>query len=904
MKGFGKYLIWLSLALAMSACSTQKNTWASRSYHQTKVKYNIYFNGNTAYETGLKAIRDAHTDDFSQVIPLYPVSDHRAAEAAASSMETTIEKCRKCIKLHSIKAKPKPDAKKSKDPKYRAWLKQEEFNNQMSKAWIRLGEAEFHKGDFLGAVSTFNYVQKHYDYDKDVVAVCQLWVARAYAELDWLYEAEDMLKRVHIDDLSRRHESLYASASADVLLKTGHLHEAIPFVQTALPEEKRNVYRPRFYYALAQLYELEGRRDEAYNCYKRAIRLTPGADMEFHARLKTAELKGNLRSLEKMGKLYKNRDKQDQIYGTMGNICLQRKDTAEALRYYQLAIDSAHTMGPDKAAVLLRAGDLYFDHQQYRQAQPCYSELTTLMSVDNADYARISARSQNLEQLISDYTTIELQDSLQRLSHMTEAEQRAVVDTIIARLVREEEAAAEAAEQAARAAKNGTGLQSVNTANMIGGVAQSADWYYYNPQLIRNGKQEFVKKWGNRSLEDNWRRLSKSVSTGGLESMGTDDEEEQTDADSIDQSGDSTLAAAPVTDVHQPEYYLQQIPKTERDYHISDSLAADAMYDLIYVYADNLADSVMAYRTYQDFAHRYPQDNRLVDLYYMYYLKALKQGDTAGAEPYRQRILSEFPDSRQAQIVGDPNYFERLRRMSQEQDSLYTNTYEAYKAGQFETVKQNKTYAEEQFPLSPLMPRFLFLDAIAAARTESQAAFVDRLRTIVSRYPENELGAMSKSMLAMMGEGMESQKGGAVSQLADLREQIATEEENTDSIAEAGFSRERAGNSYMVLYLAQPDEELLRQMLYEVALFNFSQFMIKDFDLTMLPIWLKGSALRIAGFDSLDETAWYRGLVEQNAELSAKIREWNAEVIQITEENCKLVEKKGTLEEYRTFLGQ
>ena len=83
------------LMMILSSCSTQKNTWATRSFHQTKVKYNILYNGNVAYEEGLKAIRDANTDDYTRILNLYPVSNHDAASAAATQMDKTIEKCRK-----------------------------------------------------------------------------------------------------------------------------------------------------------------------------------------------------------------------------------------------------------------------------------------------------------------------------------------------------------------------------------------------------------------------------------------------------------------------------------------------------------------------------------------------------------------------------------------------------------------------------------------------------------------------------------------------------------------------------------------------------------------------------------------------------------------------------------------
>ena len=256
------------LVLLATSCATRKNTWATRSFHQTKVKYNILYNGNVAYEEGLKAIRDANSDDYSRVLYLYPVSNHQAAEASASQMDKTIEKCRKCIKLHSIKSKPKRDPKRANDPKYKLWLQSEEFNAAMDLAWMRLGQAEFHKGDFLGAVSTFNYIINHYQNDPDMIAQCQLWIARAYAEMGWQYEAEDMLNRVQIDALSRKHAKLYAAVKADVLLKGEHYREAIPFVKLAIPHEKRKIYRPRFAYVLGQLYEMDSKRDEAIQSYK------------------------------------------------------------------------------------------------------------------------------------------------------------------------------------------------------------------------------------------------------------------------------------------------------------------------------------------------------------------------------------------------------------------------------------------------------------------------------------------------------------------------------------------------------------------------------------------------------------------------------------------------------------
>lgn len=899
-------LFVLGMALAVQSCSTQKNTWASRSFHQTKTKYNIYYNGAISFREGEEAIRQANEDDFSTILNLYPVSNHAAAEASKSQMDRTIEKCRKCIKLHSIKARPKVDYdKKRRDPEYAAWLEQEEFNNQMGNAWILLAMAEFHKGDFLGSISTFNYIIRHYSNDVDMVARCQLWVARAYAEMGWLYEAEDMLSKVQVDHLSRKHAPLYAAVSADVLLKTKHYKDAIPFVKIALPNEKKRENKPRFQYVLAQLYQMDGEREAARNAYQKVIKMQPSNEMDFNARLRLAQLEKSpqdgIKLLNKMAKLDKNKDQLDQIYGTIGDVYLAQKDTVKALEYYEKAIENSVQHGMAKAKVLVTAGDIYYQQRNYIKASPCYKEATQILSAESEQYARIQRRSETLDELVVEYSMVQLQDSLQHLATLSEEEQRVVVDSIIARLIRAEEEEKERAAQAAREAENDMGPRSVNTANMLGGGAGSANWYFYNPQLLRSGKQTFRTQWGNRTLEDNWRRLSKATTASIFDDdMGMEDEDmlltDSTSTDSLNTTETTPLE----TDMHKPEYYLQQIPKTEEDIAQSNELLARALYNMVYIYRDKVGDQQLSDETFEDFCKRFPNHELLVDLYYMQYLTALKNNDMLKAEQYRQQIIATFPESNEAYIVSQPDYFQRLQRMAQEQDSLYEHTYQAYTQNNFAAVKTNKLYAEENYPLSPLMPRFLFLNAIAVAKTDGQPAFIVQLQEMVARYPESELAAMAKDMLALMGQGAESQQG-EVASLKERRAQQSTDSVAADSVA-VQFSTER-NLPAMVLLVMENDEQKANQLLYEVALFNFSQFMIKDFDLKLLPTFeANTSALQIAGFEKMDEAEWYINLLQKNATILQFLQANNVQVVAITEENFKLLNTHFSLQDYLSSL--
>lgn len=850
-----------------TGCSTQKNTWATRSFHQTKVKYNILYNGNTAYEEGLKQIRDAHEDDYSRILYLYPVSNHTAAEAAASQMDKTIEKCRKCIKLHSIKSKPKRDPKRANDPQYKLWLQSKEFNANMSMAWMRLAEAEFHKGDFLGAISTLNYVIRLYENDADMIARCRLWIARAYAELGWQYEAEDMLNRVQIDALSKEHARLYAAVKADVLLHGEQYTAAIPFIKIAIPYEKRKIYRPRFAYVLGQLYERNGQRNEAIEAYHDVIRMTPPYEMDFNARIRIAELQGekSLRQLQTMVKQSKYKDKLDHIYGTMGNIYLQLRDTTTALEMYEKAIAESTQSSYAKADILVRAGDIYYINKDYIHAQPCYRDALTILTPENEQYTTIQQRSDVLDELSAAYTQACLQDSLQHLSTLPEEQQRAIVEKIIADLIEQEKQDSILQAQQERELAQENGIRSVNTANMLGGGgAQKGEWYFYNPQLIKQGQQEWRRRWGTRTLEDNWRRQNKQV-VASFSDYDTD-EDDVDGLDSIPTTDSTTITPTYETDTHKPEYYLQQIPRTPEALAMSDSLWRQAMIALVYIYRDKVQDEALAMETMHQLEQRNASHPDLLDTYYGYYLYALRYNQQDQAAQWRQKITTYYPTSTQAQIVAQPDYFDKLKRMAQEQDSLYALTYTAYASAQYDIVKTNTQYAEREYPLSPLMPRFLFLNAISVARTEGQDAFIASLQHIVANHGSSEMGAMAKDMLAMMGQGMESQQGTSTSSLADKRGQVTEQiPDTTDNTLQ--WSEERDQPSIVLLRLPNTDEQALNDLLYEVALFNFSQFLIRDFDMQAMPIVGEGSALRVSGFQNMDEAEWWIGLIKKNAEM-------------------------------------
>ena len=235
----------------------------------------------------------------------------------------------------------------------------------------------------------------------------------------------------------------------------------------------------------------------------------------------------------------------------------------------------------------------------------------------------------------------------------------------------------------------------------------------------------------------------------------------------------------------------------------------------------------------------------------------------------------------------DEAYIARMQRMLAEQDSLYAQTYRAYTKGEFAVVKANKLYADTAYSQSALLPRFLFLNAVAVARTEGQDAFVHELQQLVARFGDSEMGAMAKDMLAMMGQGMESQKGGATGGLAELRDQTETDTPEDTEKEQQQWSEDRNQPSVVLLILPKADETALNELQYEVALFNFSQFLIRDFDLQKMPVFGTGCALRVSGFADMDEAEWWIDLLQKNAEMQRALV--GVTVRPVTEVNLPLI---------------
>ena len=869
-----------------------------RSSHALNTRFNVFFNGMLSYEEGLKNISTTNKEDYSTIIPMYPISKHDNANAAKSNMDRTIEKCRKSIKLHSIKQKPVRNDRKWSNPEYQLWFKQEEFNPVLKDAWLLLGQAEFHKADFLGSVGTFTYIARHYGNDKDMVARCQLWIARAYAEMGWIYEAEQVLSKLKQDDLKSSHIGLFASVNADLLLKKRLYKEAIPFLELALKKENDKLLKQRFNFLLAQLYKKSGSNTDAYNAFTRVIKLNPNFEMDFNARIYRAELDNQnvasvRKQLNKMIKNPNNKDYLDQIYYVLGKTYLQRGDTSRAMNYFNQSVEKSTRNGFDKALTLITLGDLYYQKQKYIKAQPCYDEASKIITVDNPDYARVAKRAETLAERVVQHEIVVLQDSLQVLSKLPDDKKLAVVNKIIEKLIADEKAAAEAEKLKEEMANQIDDIDSMAPLGVPMGTA--GDWYFYNANLMKSGQSEFQKKWGRRKLEDNWRRMNKSSS------LFAEEENRSANQQNVAENAGDTSSVSKevqVTDNKTPAFYLQQIPVTQAQIAKSNSEIATALFNMGMIYKEKVEDFPMAIKTFDEFARRFPTDDRREESYFQSYMLETKSENVTKAELYRNKLIQEFPKSKYVEVLSQPDYFQRMTRMYREQDSLYIITYKAYNESNFAEVKKNVNYIQQNYPLSTLMPKFQFLNALSVGKTEKPEVFEKELNTLVEKFPDSDVSAMSKDILALIKQGMEAKKGTSHGTLLTRREEAIQAEVIKEE--QRQYSLETTGK-HRVLFITKSSIDDVNKLLYNIASYNFSRFMVKDFDLSLSKLDSTQTVISVTNFESYDETEWYVTSIAEDVYMTELLKQYGVDKVIISEVNFGMMKSLFGLDEYRKF---
>ena len=906
-------ILLASSTLLLTACSTKNNTAQSRFWHSFNARYNTYYNGSEAFIDGNLEKENGNKDNYTELIPLYPVANKQSRELGKSQYDRAIEKAEKTIRLHSIKRRPEWNKTRRKTAKDIEWLSRREYNPFLWHAWLLLGKSQFQQGLFEEAATTFSYMSRLYQTQPAINGIARAWQAKSYTELDWLYEAEDVITKQQRDTIHYRAAKDWDYTLANYYVHCQRYQEALPYLRKVIKHEKRRKQKAREWFLMGQIQSLLGQKQEAYQSFKHVVRLNPPYELEFNARIAQTEVmpatdaKSKISKLRRMARSDNNKEYLDQVFYAMGNVYLTQRDTTHAIEAYEEGCKKATRSGIEKGVLLLTLGNLYWEKEKYGDAQRCYGEAIGLLDKDRPDYKQLSERSKILDELAPHSDAVELQDSLQRLALMPEAQRNKVIDKIIEELIKKEKEERRAKEEAEaeqklqqEEARNGA----ANNRNRPAPTAPIAStqpglWYFYNPQAVSQGKQIFQRQWGKRENQDNWQRINQTVVNFAQE--GEEKPDSLEDLDNLDnlESKDSIASGEPADtsalDPHKREYYLAQIPFTDEQKAESDNLIKDGLFHSGIIFKDKLDNLRLSEKTLHRLTTQYADYEHNDEALYHLFLLYSRQGRKTEADHCLAMLKSDYPESNWTILLSDPYFAENQRFGIHIEDSIYAATYAAFKENRHAEVHANNTLSEQRFPLGEHRPKFLFIEGLSLLNEGNAQACVERMKKVVEQYPQSEVSEMAGMIVRGVQQGR-TLHGGKFD-IGDVWSR-RTIDMNSDSTRIDTLSIERNAN-YIFMLAYQPDSINQNQLLYEMAKYNFSNFLVRNFDITIDQDEYGLARMLVSGFLNYDEAHQYAHQLYSDKSMSTLLRPCRSLIV--SEKNLRLLGTNYSYRDYEEF---
>ncbi len=703
---FYSLLFFCILFFALAACNPQKQTVASRGMQNLTAHYNILYNAGLLLDESERNIQLSTIDNYDRIISVYKEPTEISSQAEVKKLDDAI------LKANTI-------------------ANEKSLSNYVDDAYFLVAKANHLKANFFNASEFFTYVYTSYPEETELRQAALAWKARSLIESERFEEAEATL------DTALKYIHTEKESVADIYATRAQLHlyaredeQAIALLEQAIKNARNRQNKIRWIYLTAQLQQLANKTEEAYENYTEVVKSNAPFDMAFNANLNRISIRNELegstlsrsQQLQALLKDDKNRNFIDQIYFQIANTYADEKNPGKAIENYNLAVKNSTTNITQKGLAYLKLAEIYLDQSDFVRSKAYYDSTLSALPKTYPDYDLISKKSSTLELLADRLSMISREDTLQMLAILPEADR----ELRIGALVREQSLKAI---NSILPGATDTGLPSASQALAKG--VREGKFYFNNSLALSQGLIDFKKRWGNRKLEDNWRRSQKSSSdiTNALSP-------DQAIANNPFQQPASDPAAANIETIRRT--FIEGLPLTAEQKLISDQKIAAAYYDIGNYYREVSLDSAEALNTYETLIRRFPDNSNKLAVYYNLY-RLYRNVNLEKSEEYKNILLNDYPASPFAKIILDPQYSQKIDEQEMAFNRFYNDAYDLYVNKRYHDVLAHMERYGEALGGRALPPQLDYLKALATGRTQKLPLLEAAFKELVAKYPGDKL---------------------------------------------------------------------------------------------------------------------------------------------------------------------
>lgn len=880
------YILILLIALGVVACSTEKDAWINKTYHNVTAHYNGYWNARELIKETMSNFENGHAEDYDEILPVFIYPNEEESKNFKAPMDTAIKKCETVIFKHQM---PEKKVGQFKKVEWCSWI---------DDNWLVIGESQFYKHEFNKSLKKFEFIMKQYT-TEDIIYDARLWQAKVYMEqenfpaaksiLDELQEEMDEQAEAKKEKKKKEKESKkpsknskkkkkksssskkkqedepgppeftedfqreYYPVLADYYLRKKEFGKAEEALTKSIDLVKDRQFKTRLIFILAQIKHKQN-NPEASDLYAEVVKRNPKYDMAFVAKINKALAfsdgdKNKVKAeLKKMIKDEKNIDYLDQIYYALGDLELQDGNKPEGIEYLELSVKSSTSNPKQKSKSFLRLGKLYYEGKDYIKAQKYYDSTLSVLDPTHPEYELIEFQNVSLTELVTHLNTANHQDSLLGLCDLSESELNKKIQGQIDDLVAQRQAEKEAQQAAALTPTAG------------GNLAAKGNFWAFNEKLRDNGFTKFKDIWGVRPNEDDWRRADKSA-------VFSEDDPDGAGAENED----------PLLTI---EHYKKDLPcgKPSKEKKAEADII-DGYYNAARIYKQKLDDPDGAKKTFQLLEKFLPHRLAIESLYHIYLIEK-DAGNTAGVKKYGDWLKTDYPDSEYAKLIENPNYAEELNNATKTEEVEYQKIYNKFISKDY-TNTISDIDKRLQIEDNPFECKYLYMKALAIGYSnnnpEDLSEIEKALEDVISNCDDEDIVAQSQATL---------------DKLRNVQSVIDATSGNSSFIYESDLKH------FFVLVFPN-DAGSVNQAKSKVSDLNIASFSTKSLETKSSFIDENNQLIIVKPFKNKEEAMDYFLTFKVNEKQVKKLKEFDYFVI--TDKNFSALFLEKNVEEYVTF---
>ncbi|WP_157600558.1 tetratricopeptide repeat protein [Rufibacter sp. DG15C] len=686
----------------------------SRAFRNLNARFNGYFLAREKMLEIENKLAAANVNDYNRILDVLPPIDTTVLRTLQPDLDEVIKRASFPIARHP----------KSK------WI---------DDCYVLIGKARYYQGEEAEAIKTFRYVQST-SKDPNAKHAALVWLMRTYLRAKDYDNASSISELFRNERMNEDNGRELLLTRAQLASEQNNLPDMIANLENALPFVEQRDEESRVRFILGQAYQATNQDAKAYEQFSQILKKRPPYELGFYSKLNQAqvtELKDATDQdkvegfLNNLAEDEKNREYLDKIYYDLARLELKQKQYPASLEYLGKSTKAATSNRTQKAYSYLLAGQIHYEHlQQYKLAQAYYDSTLQLLPQNTLGYEELADRRTVLTAFTQQLEIIRTEDSLQALAQLPAAERT----LRIAQQLEKEQQALTAAESAPAAARTSAGTSGPPPAGGFG--AAGGTWYFDNPVAMAGARNDFLRVWGERPLQDNWRRTTALSMSGGQPADAT-----------VRPAVDSTALAT--ANAQKQEAYLQAIPVTVEQRQASDKKVEEALFTLANIYQQRLREPEQATKTFQQLLQRFPNSVHASEAYYGLYLIAQAQKQPEQAAQFAKALKDRFPNSKYSRLIDQPDFLNQFTAENAAAHALYDSAYQLYDEEKYALASAVLGEISQKYPGNDIPDQVTFLQALITGRTQSPAAFKSALEAFQQQYPDSPLQPRAKDLLSL-----------------------------------------------------------------------------------------------------------------------------------------------------------